>query len=311
MQLFQRKRSVFRPSPSKTKKDSEGVASVVGTILALIVFLSILGIFTNHFVPAMMTSNEHQHDNTVVSQLSQFKQGVDNLLMDSTTSQVSTLSSFAPVTLGSSGVPMFAVGTQSQMNVIPQSGSTFPYFDVSFNYNVPGITGTYHLSSTSGGGVVVNIPNRYYVPQSVLYENDAVLLGQSNGQLMLSDPGFAVSSEGGTHLSLLELSLATPTASNMTYSGTNTVSLTSGLLTYSDNYYTTSSASVITVTVGTPFPYAWLGFVNSTFSQANLTNGFTYSVQYAGSSLYVLTLKITGVSSVSLTTALLSVSPED
>ncbi len=316
MRLSQRKQSVLKPS--RLKKDSEGVASVVGTILALIVFLSLLGIFTNHYVPSMMAANEHQHDNSVVSQISELKQSVDNMMMYSASSHATTLSSYNPVTLGSAGVPMFAVGTQGQMNVIPQSGDTIPFFSVSFNYQLSGAGGgVYHLASSSGGGVVVNIPNRYYIPQSVLYENDAVILGQGNGQVMIADPGFAISSHGGIRLNLLELSVSTTTTSNLSFSGTNTVALSSHLLSFSRNVYTpvyvSPSTVNVNVTVGTPFPDAWFSFFNSTFSQAGLTYGsnYTVSIQPAGSQLYILYLNVKGVSSLSLTNAIISVSPEE
>ena len=317
MQLSQRKQSIMKPS--KIRKDDEGVASVVGTILALIVFLSILGLFTNHYVPAMMAANEHQHDNNVVSQFSELKQSVDNLMMYSSSSQITTLSAYSPVTLGSSGVPMFAVGTQGQMNVIPQDGNSIPYFTVSFNYQLTnlGVNAVYHLTSSSGGGVVVNIPNRYYVPQTVLYENDAVILGQSNGQVMVAAPGFSVSTLGGIHLNLLELSVATPTTTNLSYAGTNTISLSSHLLSFSKNTYTLVQAGQSTpnvnIAIGTPYPLAWLDFFNSTFSQAGLSYGanYTATMQSAGNMLYVLDLSINGVSSMTLTNAALAVSPEE
>ncbi len=318
MRFYQGKQSSVKPS--KWKQDREGVASVVGTILALIVFLSILGIFTNHYVPSMMASNEHQHDNTVISQLSEFKQSVDNMMMYSTSSHSSTLSSYTPVTLGSSGVPMFAVGTQGQMNVIPQSGSTIPYFTVTLNYRISGINGNsiYHLSSASGGGIVVNMPNRYYVQQSVLYENDAVILGQSNGELMIADPGFSITTQGGLHVNILQVSIATPTTANMTYSGTNTVAMSSSLLSFTRNSYTPyplpgAASTNVNLTIGTPFPYAWTSFFNSTFALAGLSSGLNYTLTVSGSSsqLYTVNLSLKGVSSLILTNTIVSVSPEE
>lgn len=317
MQLSQCKQSVLKPS--KLKKDGEGVASVVGTILALIVFLSLLGIFTNHYVPSMMAGNEHQHDNTVITQLSEFKQSVDNMMMYSTTSHSNTLTSYDPVTLGSAGVPMFAVATQGQMNVIPQSAGVFPYFTVDFNYEISGFGGgtVYHLSSPSGGGIVVNVPNRYYIPQSMLYENDAVILGQEGGQVMVADPGFAVSTQGGFHLSLLEVSVSTPTATNLTYSGTNTVALSTRLVSFSANTYTPvpslPSVADVVLNIGTPFPDAWFSFLNSTFLQAGMSYGsnYTVSIQPSGNQLYTLTVDIIGVSTISLTNAIISISPEE
>ena len=40
------------------KKDRQGVASTVGTIMALLVFLAFMALITNTYVPAWMMDNE-------------------------------------------------------------------------------------------------------------------------------------------------------------------------------------------------------------------------------------------------------------
>ena len=147
--------SVIRPS--RKMKDREGVASVVGTILALLVFLSLLGIFTNHYVPSMMAGNEHQHDSQVVTQLSNLKQSIDSMMLYYINSQSNTLSSYDPVTLGSSGVPMFATGTNGQLGVIPVSGTQEPSFSTSFKYTLNGALYSINsiLRATSSFGILI------------------------------------------------------------------------------------------------------------------------------------------------------------
>ncbi|MBX8632510.1 MAG: hypothetical protein J9259_08375 [Thermoplasmata archaeon YP2-bin.285] len=301
--------------PSRKMKDREGVASVVGTILALLVFLSILGIFTNHYVPSMMAGNEHNHDSQVITQISELKQDIDNMMLYYLNSHSNTLSSYTPLTLGSSGVPMFATGTQGQLGIIPVAGKQDPSMSVLFNYTLNG--NTFRENSLSGGGVVVNIPNRYYIPQSVLYQNDAVLLGQSGGQVMLANPGFNVTSSGSAvSISLLQLSIETPTSSNITFSGTNTVGLTSQLLEFSQQTY--SVTGPIKIQIITPFATAWENFINSTFRQAGLSqgNGLTVSVSELSFQNYILTVAVTpnAVHSefqITLSTAIVSIAAEE
>ena len=296
-------------------KDREGVASVVGTILALLVFLSLLGIFTNHYVPSMMTGNEHHHDSQVVTQISNLKQSIDSMMLYYINSQSNTLSSYSPVTLGSAGVPMFATGTQGQLGVIPVAGKQQdPSFSVSFNYTFNGQT--YRENSLSGGGVVVNIPNRYYIPQSVLYENDAVILGQqSGGQVMLANPGFTISAKAGISLSLLQMSVVTPTSSNITFSGTNTVGLNSQLLSFTQNTYTNGTGQIgpIKITIFTPFATAWGNFFNSTFAQAGLqpSNYVVHKPVENSFQNYELTVTLNSVRQVTLSTAIVSISVEE
>lgn len=304
MLTTQCKRSVVKPS--RGKQDREGVASVVGTILALIVFLSLLGIFTNHYVPSIMTGNERQHDNTVVSQLSQLKQSIDELMVYYSGSHSNTLSAYSSVTLGSSGIPMFAQPTQSQMNVIPQfvSNSQYqePYFSVSFNYIFGGTA--LHVNSVSGGGLVVNMPNRYYIPQSALYENDAVIVGQNGGQVMIANPGFTITSKGGVHMTVLELTVLTPSGSNMTFSGTSTVGLNVQLNGLSNQTYSLSGSSPVQMTVSTPYPQAWQSFFNSSFSGAGL------AVPTYTQSSSLLGVSVSGVNSITLISAIVTISAE-
>lgn len=304
--------AVSLTGPSRRTKDREGVASVVGTILALLVFLSLLGIFMNHYVPSMMAGNEHHHDSLVVTQISNLKQSIDSMMIYYINSQSNTLSSFNPVTLGSAGVPMFATGTQGQLGVIPVSLNKEPSFSVSFHYNQ---SGTMHgFNSVSGGGVVVNMPNRYYVPQSVLYENDAVILGQSGGQVMLANPGFTISStKAGISMSLLMMSIVTPASTNATFSGTNTVGLNSKLLAFTQNTFNTQDTT-LNMTIFTPFATAWESFFNSTFAGAGLkSNSYNFSITSVGKSLqnYELTVTVHGVKQVTLSSAIVSISAEE
>ena len=302
-------KSVIRPS--RKMKDTEGVASVVGTILALLVFLSLLGIFTNHYVPSMMAGNEHEHDSQVMTQISNLKQSIDSMMLYYINSQSNTLSSYNPVTLGSAGVPMFATGTQGQLGIVPFADMQDPSFNVAFNSTI-----THQVKSSSGGGVVVNIPNRYYIPQSVLYENDAVILGQSSGQVMLASPGFTISATS-THnvsISVLQMSIVTPTSSNVTYSGSNTVGLSSQLLAFTQHTYSTPvNQKNMTITIVTPFPAAWGNFFNSTFARVGLkaNNGYTMEPPSGSFHNYILEITIENVTQVTLTTAIVSISAEE
>ncbi len=310
MPIIERGKTAIRPS--KKMADREGVASVVGTILALLVFLSILGIFTNHYVPSMMAGNEHNHDSQVITQISELKQAIDNMMMYYINSHSSTLSAYTPLTLGSSGVPMFATGTQGQLGIVPEAGMQDPSFSVVFNYTADGHS--FSENSTSGGGVVVNIPNRYYIPQSILYENDAVILGQSSGQVMLANPGFNVTSSGNTvSMRLLQLSVETPTSSNVTYSGTNTVGLTSQLLEFSQGTYSVNGS--IRMQIVTPFASAWENFINSTFRQAGLSQGHGLNVSVRNPSFqnYILTVTVTPSQGfqMTLSTAIVSIAAEE
>lgn len=301
--------------PSKNTIDREGVASVVGTILALLVFLTLLGIFINHYVPAMMAGNEHQHDETVISQLLQLKENIDDMILYSAAQHSSTLSEYSSITLGSSGVPMFATGTEGQLNVMPQTPDTPPSISLNFIYTVPGTSEVYHSTVSAGGGIYVNMPNRYYIPQTAMYENDAVIVGQQNGQFMVSNPGFSVSAQGGIHLSILLVTISTPNAQNLTYAGLNSVGMTAQLLGYSSSSYNLATGSSFVLTVTTPYQQAWSSYFNQTLSSAGLTSGtggnYTMTQVRDGFNFYVLTLTVRGALYLTLSRAIINVNAEE
>ena len=62
--------------------NNEGVASTVGTIMALMVFLAFLSMFTSQYVPVWMEENEASHMNVVYSQFANLKQSVAVLIKD-------------------------------------------------------------------------------------------------------------------------------------------------------------------------------------------------------------------------------------
>src|SRR4030067_63250 len=94
-------------------EDESGVASTVGTIMALLVFLTFLSLIVNQYVPVWMKDTEASHMSGAFGQLGTFKGSVDVL-------------------------------------------------------------------------------TRYYIPQSVVYENGAVIRSQSDGQAVRADPTFEV-----------------------------------------------------------------------------------------------------------------------
>jgi|SRR5213596_604928 len=59
------------------RSDDRGVASTVGTIMALLVFLTFLSVIVNQYVPIWMTDSEASHMNTVLGQFGGFKGEVD------------------------------------------------------------------------------------------------------------------------------------------------------------------------------------------------------------------------------------------
>jgi len=180
--------------------DDEGVASTVGTIMSLMVFLAFLSMFTNQYIPVWMEENESSHMVTANGQFSNLKQAIDLQILVGTISGSSPVEVYTPITLGANGIPIFAAPTAGYLGAY----KSMSYDNVSFYYNINTTASPVYKhhrspqpSSTLGGVIRLECPNRYYVPQTLIYENDAIILKQGDGEYMKNAPQFFVQRSGG------------------------------------------------------------------------------------------------------------------
>jgi hypothetical protein len=178
------------------RSDDEGVASTVGTIMALLVFLTFLSLIVNQYVPVWMKDSEASHMNTALGQFGGLKGAIDLQILAAQAAQVAD-SYFIPVTaasavtLGIDGVPIFAASTLGTLRSAPDEGA----FTVTFDYMIQGLSGPAvrtRVLERSNGTVDLAVANRYFVPQRVAYVNGAVVRYQSDGQIIRAQPTFAV-----------------------------------------------------------------------------------------------------------------------
>jgi len=174
------------------KKDKEGVASTVGTIMALLVFLTLLAMFTNTYVPIWMKENEKDHMDVVLNQFGDLKGKVDSLVVNAQVTGRPTINMYQPITLGSDGVPVFATATAGFLYLKPGGGSYDSSVSSSFSFlNDTNVIEQYAQQNGGGGAVEFYGPNRYYVQQWYTYENGALLVYQLDGMAMRASPSLS------------------------------------------------------------------------------------------------------------------------
>jgi len=190
-----------------------GVVAVVGTLLALLVFFALFGIFLTQYVPLWMTDNESQFTSQTSTSFAQFKSYVDSQYLIGGPATYGT-----PFTISSQGVPLLAQPTQGTLVFLPTtcpggfyakggSGATaanygqpvVPGFCVFENITLstgPGGSGQYsqHLPS---GVLEMQLPNRYFSSQTFYFEDDGVIQSQGGAQqIMAVPPPFNVTTVG-------------------------------------------------------------------------------------------------------------------
>src|SRR2546422_9796986 len=98
--------------------DEKGVASTVGTIMALLVFLTFLSMIVNQYVPVWMKDSEAAHSNSALGQFGALKGAIDLQILSAqmARSDYVPVTAASAITIGAEGVPIFAspsIGTLS------------------------------------------------------------------------------------------------------------------------------------------------------------------------------------------------------
>ncbi len=268
----------------KQRWDDEGVSATIGTIMSLLVFLTFLGMFTNQFLPVWMSDNESTHMSDAIGQFTTLKSSVDISISNYANSLIAPSSIFIPVTLSAPGVPVFAASTAGILTLTPHSINVRPMFNVSYTYTQAGGTSRVLNNSNdgaSGGSLELYCPNRYYVEEKLIYENGAVILNQSDGEVVIAGPQFLAKNVGSGASSniVVMLTQITLQGQNKTVGGTGSKGVNANLQfadsTEYDNNNSGGSALVFTIT--SQHSIAWENYFNNTL---NGTAGMTYGHGY-------------------------------
>ena len=302
---------------------------MIGTLLALLVFFALFGIFLTQYVPLWMTDNESGFTSQAASSFAQFKSDVDSQYVLDAPPVLG-----APFVISSQGIPLIAQPTEGVLNFLPQTcpggfyapgimGATTsnygqpvdPSFCIFENQTIkPAFGGHNSLSfSVTTGILQMLLPNRYFTSESFVYEADGVIQLQSGGyQIMAYAPPLNMTRlAGNTTVSSSFLQLY---GNATTVSGQGTEEVYSHLkfaqqLSY--NGYNATSHVLrpfnYTFEIGTQYPCAWSSFLQHQLNVSSIISTGAYSfTPYSGScnnpagTTSDLTLTLTAVNYVSM-----------
>jgi hypothetical protein len=245
------------------KWDDEGVASTVGTIMALLVFLTFMSLIVDQYVPVWMKDAESAHMNEAFGQFGNLKNNVDTQVLACQVSKIAgqscmRVTTFTPITLGVDGVPLFSSPTAGELQMKPWEGNT----SIDFAYQAGNFS--VDVNSSSSGQIDLNVYNRYYVPQRIIYENGAVLVYQVDGQLVGIAPHFII--DNRTEYIEISVSQVTLFGSGGT-TGVSTEGAHSTLVNAETERYTNLSSD-FNITLNTDYEVAWYHYYNDTLFEA-------------------------------------------
>jgi hypothetical protein len=264
--------------------DDEGVAATVGTIMSLLVFISLMGIFTNQFVPVWMSDSESTHMSTVIEQFINLKSSIDISISNNPNSLIAPSPIFVPITLSTGGIPVFAGPTAGVLTLSPDTLAQRPSFNLTYTWvsDVSGSPTTYVLSAAndghSGGNLDLYCPNRYFVEQHIAYEAGAVILNQSDGDFVIAGPQLAVRNMGSTSNPnwTVMITQVTVKGQNNTIGGTGSKGVVADMKFADSNSLSNPTPTDLTITIASQHGMAWRSYFNRTFN----ASGMRYNVDY-------------------------------
>jgi hypothetical protein len=284
------------------RRDEEGVASVIGTIMALLIFLTFMSMFVNTYIPIWMKENERLHMNEVQNQMGEVKGKIDNLIVNAQVTGTSMVNTYEPITMGADGIPLFASATAGAI-ILKPSGTSTTGIQTIFNTTANGVTTK--VDQTGGGKLEFYAPNRYYVGQWLAYENGAMIVKQDVGEAMKATPSLEITKAGGVfNIVFTQIDIV---GTNSSMVGTGVAGVNINLIYLDTQKYTEPvghNTTVIKIT--TVYHEAFMDFMNktmkaadplATFTNANWTSGTAVGSVYTvtvtkGTTEFILTNRV-------------------
>jgi len=231
----------------KFKNSEHGVVGIVVAVLLIGLLVSVVSLLQMVYVPRWMEQKEAEHMDIVANQFSQFKFTVDTLSV--TAHEYSQISS--PITLGSKEMPFL------------QSARAYGTLDILPNACKITITDKTETISYILGSLRYSSSNAYYIDQSIIYENGALILSQQFGDVMTVQPAFSVNDNGDLNFNIFG------------FSGLGAKTSITGYGTYPIQTKFSSSETydifnIEKITIYTLYKTAWSMFFNDTLSNSML-----------------------------------------
>jgi len=280
----------------RLRAERRGVVAVVGTLLALLVFFALFGIFLTQYLPLWMTDNESAFTSSTGTSFAQFKADVDTQYVLGVPPTLGV-----PFAISSQGIPLLAQPTQGTLNFFPQTcpggfspatgQPVNPAYCVFENQTIkPGFGGVGVNSFEVTTGVLnMVLPNRYFTGESFSYEADGIVQVQSSSyQLMAYAPPFNVTRlASNTTVSASFLQLYGNSTSLVGQGSEEVYSHLKFAQHLAYNGYNSATkkfqAFNYTFEIGTQFPCAWSKFLQTMMNSSGIARGnYTFN-PYTGS----------------------------
>ncbi|MGC2288684.1 MAG: hypothetical protein WA688_02350 [Thermoplasmata archaeon] len=261
----------------RLRTNRRGLVAVVGTLLSLLVFLSLFGTFLTFYLPLWMADDEANFTAGVSTSLAELQ---SNMQLQAETGNPPVLST--PFTMSSDSVPLLSVPTTGTLAFLPRTPGA------SVSLSIPNfLTANTPYKQTFGGSLgtmLITLPNRYYSPETFQLEDGAIIQSEGDTNQLISFPPIFILQKIGTSLSLtMMLTQMYGNATRLTSPGTIEVysELLGATQTLKNN--NTGAVASLFLNVTTHYPCAWSTFFTQSRTVGNVSAAqmtVTYSAGY-------------------------------
>lgn len=260
----------------KKIRNEEGVSSVIGALMAVIIFTTSITIFVTYYVPNWMEDNEAHHMKEVSNGFSNLKATIDTQILRAETSNetLNSISIYTPISLGNKGIPIFAGETSGSLAVNSYQNS-FTIYNNSKTF------------VSAKGNIKFSSQNRYFIQQDYIYENGAIIIMQENKEFIKVPPNFELENKSnGISLSILMIYLI---GEKSGITGTNVEEISTKLSVYRKESYKFNRKGLM-LNITTLYSSAWQEFLNNTFENVGLVYNRDYTYNYPSQNTIILTI---------------------
>ncbi|MFW6064502.1 MAG: DUF7289 family protein [Candidatus Natronoplasma sp.] len=248
----------------KMESSDGGVATTVGTIMALLIFLSILSLITQQYVPVWMEDTEAYHMDEVKGQFADLKSGIDSMVINERTDYPL----YSSINLGTAGIPLFAGSSPGRLTFSPHWNDT--HQDEGMHVSFYDTDDGELVSFRSSGNISYHAINREFEDQTLIYEHGSIILEQSDGEIMRARPQISIEEVdvGEYEISATMIHLD---GSSRDLSGTSRVGVTTELV--GTRSYIYSDIENFTWSLTTAYPRLWSNYINNETDAETSING--------------------------------------
>lgn len=240
------------------KTSDSAVVGIVTAILIIGLVAAVISIVQTTYVPKIMEQREAEHMDKVAEQFASLTSVIDGQAAD----EKKGIPIATSVTLGSRELPYL---------VSSKSFGTLEILENSCTITIKNETATNAILTTTHpiGTITYSSTNAYYLDQSYTYETGAMIVSQTQGNLMMIPPDFMVDYNDTTNV-------VTITFDVVNISGVQQKMMAAGFGTYpiQTEFRDISTDTIFTdvreMTITTRFSNSWFVLLNSSLTAAGL-----------------------------------------